>query len=460
MAVVELEKLTIREVVPKKNGNFYVLKQDGALRLKDNVTFGGLGSTSSDGWRIATDTEKAKVHNMRTQIISILGIERISQIPGLINNPGARKQASDTAYELIGGMYGMEQKPESETELERKQRRERIAVRVKGYGDIANSVITHLAEEQLPRSHADLTMVNEIKNASDPVELLLLAHDNRYHRRVRFEAARKLQLMALAAALDQREQESGVEEKGKQLDIFLDEHVYSQARKRGETILAYLYSTHDPETFDATSVRVLHKTEADRQRLLLKPYEKITPVQRRTVQSNGQEIPVYVNTRQKDPVASVLKLLRKGHENPAVAVDDSLGLMAVLETENDLDNFRTHLVKGATEAGSMLQEEETQNTLHGEKHVPSSPGSSPDIRMYKSHMRINGMRFEFQGYTIFSYLDSLYRRDSGHYEYDVKRLFNSGVVSLLFPETVYGYNEEDMRESAIKKVRSEVESQY
>ena len=54
---------------------------------------------------------------------------------------------------------------------------------------------------------------NEIEVANDPVTLLLIMFNDRYHKKARFEARRKLVLMNLAGSIDQRERETGIEEK-------------------------------------------------------------------------------------------------------------------------------------------------------------------------------------------------------------------------------------------------------
>lgn len=51
--------------------------------------------------------------------------------------------------------------------------------------------------------------------------------------------------------------------------------------------------------------------------------------------SNLKKIPIYVIVRKKEPVAKVLKLLRKGEKNPDIAVTDELGLMGVLDNITD-----------------------------------------------------------------------------------------------------------------------------
>jgi hypothetical protein len=82
----------------------------------------------------------------------------------------------------------------------------------------------------------------------------------------------------------------------------------------------------------------------------LAPEQKLTLVKRRQFQDGEPDIPVYVSVRKKDSAAKVLKLLRKNEKNPAVAVDDELGLMAVLDTLSDVKRFVRHMTRSAIKA--------------------------------------------------------------------------------------------------------------
>ncbi|MFW3146682.1 MAG: hypothetical protein ACMUIE_07715, partial [Thermoplasmatota archaeon] len=71
---------------------------------------------------------------------------------------------------------------------------------------------------------------------------------------------------------------------------------------------------------------------------------------------NGRNIPIYVSVRKKPPEAKVLKLLRKGEENPADAVDDELGLMDHLGIDRFMVNV-TYNQPGTREVHSAVKGE-------------------------------------------------------------------------------------------------------
>jgi hypothetical protein len=67
--------------------------------------------------------------------------------------------------------------------------------------------------------------------------------------------------------------------------------------------------------------------------------------------------------RKKAPEAKVLKLIRKGEENPAIAVDDELGLLGVLDTAAEVKQFQKHLTESAIKAKSFMTLEDISDTL-------------------------------------------------------------------------------------------------
>ena len=153
----------------------------------------------------------------------------------------------------------------------------------------------------------------------------------------------------------------------------------------------------------------------------------------------------------------MLKLLRKGEENPAIAVDDELGLMAVVESANDVKTFQKHLTRSASEAGSFMTLEEISDTLTGGRHISTSPGSSTKTPMFKFFARMGGMRVEFIVHTYKSYLNYMYQRGVSHDEYEIKRIFDSGVADLLFPRDIYEFDMNGKKDALISWFRQRIE---
>ena len=195
--------------------------------------------------------------------------------------------------------------------------------------------------------------------------------------------------------------------------------------------------------------------EADK--LTLGPGEKLTLIKRRRFRDPEAETPIYVSIRKKPPAAKVLKLLRKNEKNPAAAVDDELGLMAVLNSVGDVKRFMKHLTQSAVKASSFMTLEDISDTLTGGRYSGTATGSSKKTPMLKFFARLGGMRVEFIIHTNKSYLNYIYQRDVSHDEYEIKRIFDSGVAEFLFPQDVYNLNMDKIRESQIKWCRKRIE---
>ena len=186
---------------------------------------------------------------------------------------------------------------------------------------------------------------------------------------------------------------------------------------------------------------------------------KKTLIKRLWFYSNEKKIPIYVIVRKKEPVAKVLKLLRKGEENPEIAVADELGLMGVLDSVSDVRIFQKHLIKSAFKAGSFLTQEDVSDTLEGGLSYYGNIGSSANTPMLKYFARMGGMRVEFIIHTNKSFLNYIYQRGVAHREYEVNRLFNSGVADLLFPREIYFLDLSSIKHELLQLFRKQIETE-
>ncbi|MCK5642431.1 MAG: hypothetical protein KAJ19_16615, partial [Gammaproteobacteria bacterium] len=159
------------------------------------------------------------------------------------------------------------------------------------------------------------------------------------------------------------------------------------------------------------------------------------------------------------PVAKVLKLLRKGEENPDIAVADELGLMGVLDRIGDVRIFQKYLVESASRAGSFLTLEDVSDTLEGGVHPNGNIGSSVNTPMLKFFARMGGMRVEFIIHTNASFLNYIYQRGVAHNEYEVRRLFDTGVAKLLFPQDIYLLDIATIKDDLLRRFRQQIETE-
>ncbi len=426
---------------------FTSLQQHGPLAVEDDIDFSSPFSQRTRAWVKNLCRQRincTKYRALRSQVFEFLGINDFSQLSSLLGDPRLREGRSHRACALLGNMFGLEGTPRE------------IEARVYEYARTADAVVNSLSGKMLRPYSSSIATTNEIEVANDPVTLLLIMFDNRYHKKARFEARRKLVLMNLAGSIDQRERETAIEEKFSNFLHFLNDYVWSKSLKIGEHDIVYLLSRHDPGDFRCTSLTILSSDQAQQ----LPPSEcgKLTLLKRRRFSVGSRDVPIYVSIRKKPPEAKVLKLLRKNEKNPAVAVDDELGLMAVLDSVADIKTFQHHLTRSAAKADSFMVLEDISDTLTGSTlYKATAVGSSPKTEMLKFFARLGGMRVEFIIHTNRSWLNYMFQKDVAHDEYEVKRIFDSGVMELLFPKEIFRLDHDRIRDDMIRRCRRRIE---
>ncbi len=425
---------------------FTSMLQDGPFTVGDQPPFAHPFSRESKNWvRTMLDEPilKTKYRAVRNQIFDFLGISSFDEILTLIHKRQAREETALRAYHLLGNMFGI---AGHVREVDRY---------LYDYAHTADDVINSLRSKVLAPYSSYIEMTNEIETALDPVDLLLIIFNDRFHRKARFEAKRKLMLMSLAGSIDQRERETDIETKFSAFLDFLNDFVWSPVHKIGDLEINYLHSYHDPDDFSCQEVHVVSEEQA--RSLSPQAGEKLTLIKRRRFRDQEQEVPIYVSIRKKPPAAKVLKLLRKNEKNAAAAVDDDLGLMAVLNSNCDVKRFLRHLTRSAVRAGSFMTLEDISDTLTGGRYTSNSRGSSGKTPMLKFFARLGGMRVEFIIHTNRSYLNYIYQRDVAHDEYEVKRLFDSGVAEFLFPADIYRLDMNEIKQHQLSWIRKRIE---
>ncbi len=425
---------------------FSTMLQDGPFAVESTPPLAHPFSRESKAWvrKIhGNQLLKTKYRSVRNQIFDLLGVNTYDEILVLIHDKQLRFRAAERAYLLLGNMFGIE------------GTRKEVIRHLHEYARTADAVISSLRAKVLAPYSAHIETTNEIVTAWDPVELLLALFDERYHKKARFEAKRKLALMGLAGSIDQRERETKIGEKFLGFLDFLNAYVWSPDYKIGDLDIRYLYSTHNNDDFSCNMVTVL--TEDEAHLVIPAAGQKLTLTKRRRFRDNGIDIPIYVTIRKKEPSAKVLKLLRKNEKNPATAVDDELGLMAVLNSVNDVKRFVRHLTRSAARAESFMTLEDISDTLTGGEYESTATGSSGKTSMLKFFARTGGMRIEFIIHTNRSYLNYIYQRDVAHDEYEVKRIFDTGVVEFLFPPDIYHLDLHKIRDHQLAWFRKQIE---
>jgi hypothetical protein len=433
--------------VLSSNSVFTSLQQNGPLAVTEFALSSGRFSVQTRLWVKGLQKDPnniSKYRALRSQVFEFLGVDSMEQIEPLLNNTTLRKQRSDRAFRLLGNMFGIDGNLNE------------IKKSVYEYARTADAVIHSIKGKILSPYASHIEPTNEIEVTYNPVDLFLIMFNEQYHIKARFEARRKLVLMTLAGSIDQRERETKIEKKFSTFLDFLNGYVWSPNLKIGELEPVYLHSTHRDSDYYCTNVNVLAPEQA--KLITHTKGEKLTLVKRRSFTVAHKRIPIYVAIRKKSPEAKVLKLLRKNSKNPGIAVDDELGLMAVLDSVSDVKAFQLHLTRSASRANSLMVLEDISDTLiENSQYNSNAEGSSNKTSMMKFFARLGGMRVEFIIHTNQTWLNYMYQQDVAHDEYEVKRMFDTGVTELLFPKDIFQLEHRNTRNEMIQFFRKRIE---
>lgn len=382
------------------------------------------------------------------QVFGLLGVSSTAEIQPLIDNPDLRKATSDRVIGQLGLVYGI-------------RGSERIRQKFEDYGTYADSVIYFLQHYLSYEGSVNLEMVNEVHAYNDPTDLLLLALDGKWSAKARFEAKRKLLLMNLGAAIDRREREVGIEDQFKKFVNWLHERVWNPDLLLGESQGVFLISKHAPETWACLEYQMTD--EETGVGLTLQPHQKKTHLPRRSFKTGtGKEKDTYVTIRDKTMVAKILKMLRKGAEDPAIAVDDDTGLLVVVNNNRDAREIINLLIERGYQSNYPIIIEDVSYTLDGGEY-DNKNGGSRKIKMLKFFIRLaNEMRVECIVHTPKTYAEYLYMRGVSHEEYGLRRLFNSegvDVPRLLFPQKYFPhFDMDEAKRQKLQQIRANIEA--
>ena len=442
--------------------NFLILRGDIHDPLRGRTTSRRQFAEEKRAWQGSLDPSQLTARTiLGAQWGQFLGNRSGPEILILTRRYSARATASEELLEKLGILYNI---PGSTTE---------VSKAFATYAADSDSFMDRFTKEVAYPGSGHLGRVNEVVAEKDPLNLILMAVDRGWAPKARFEAKEKLLLMSIIASIDRRQRMTGLTNPFSDFNWFLDKYVWSQEKLKGESDPAYMVSTHNPETWACPPNSAFILSPDKKAAFHPDPNQKITQLLvREFIAKDGRVIPAFVSSRDKDLYSKTEKMLRKRSENPATAVDDDLGLMAVFENVNDIREFLDILINPSPKKGSNrfpLIPEEISDTLKGGDYK-GNPGSSSKIRMLKLFLRLayqtdqmkasgitQQMRPELILHTLETYGENLYRRGVGHLYYEINRRIASGIVGVMLPPEFYDFNEKLYASYALERARQEIE---
>lgn len=436
--------------------NFYILNQSGPFAVREEPYFDSYKEAGQWVCELQQQNLLTEFRERRGDVFSLLEVSSFGEIQELSGNPARRADLSPRVYERLGRRYNMQGSPEH------------IEDQFDQIAQLADQIIEDTREDLLYGQRDRCEMTNEVQAASNVVDLLTMSFDKNVAPVVRFESIRKLTIINLLAKIQEREREINIGKKYKEFLDFLNDYVYSSDLRHGEVEPIRLISTHDMEGDMAVKHDFVDGKEVVLQQFFTEEEvndlsdedvgddQSVTVMRRRgfTIhEDSGPAIPIYTSSRRKSRMAMAHKLIRKGFENPAVAVDDDLGMLVVLPNKRSIYRFMDKLRWAAEQVGNFSSVEELTDTIDGGEYKTKNEGSDKNLRMIKFFYDINETRVEIIAHTPETYINSVYQNDVSHDEYEIRRFFNTGVADRLFPTQIYRVDHSVAKQEAVESVR-------
>ena len=317
-------------------------------------------------------------------------------------------------------------------------------------------------------------MNSEVETCNDAAKLTLMAFDDKYSAKIKFEAARKLLLMKFIAEIRDysKQHEDNDEALQYMMGIFNERIVELPEDGRiGETIPRYLMTSHHPEDF-----RTLETVITDEKPVIPKegnPVQVVELPSRKAVVINeaGEEREIFfsIDPRGKTAESRLSKTLRYNAKIGEKDLDRN-GLKLVFEKREDWDDFfrmfqedircevRDELLekleyesdeKEIRKIGHRINKlkncieiSEFKDSLDGNGFEGNCKGSSKDLEVLKFKMMVTRAddrkhQYEFQIFLPKGFADTKFRKGVSWDEYHAKRFFSEKVDELLFPNDLY-----------------------
>jgi len=410
------------------------------------------GRTMLSALRDTSPSQRTYLKSLEAQELAMLGLSSVAQIRDLTSNPTAKQEAERKSLEFFINCYGI---PGGE---------KAVKDTISKYSKDADSVIDKYREAEFKSFALRFEMMSEVRNATNIVDLLILINTS-INPRVQFEASRKLYLIHLAANNDQIDRDEKSLSLFKGFDRFIKEKVFNSLGKSLPEEIC-LVSEHDEESFEIKHQDKSHPKKPRIREVAAKdlkdipsiPGQKITILPVRSFRNeHGEDIPVYSKDREKGTVDQILKLVRKGEDNPSKGIQDRYGLMFVVPTEKDVNSLRNKLIRESVDNDYAFGIESVEDNLKGGQRKDHARAGAPNLAMLKFIANVGGVRIEIMFHTYESYLNSRNKKGHAYAEYEVRRQTHPDVVNLLFPHFMYGVDFEKETPGIIKRVREEIE---
>lgn len=394
------------------------------------------------GYRDADPSLRNRFKADLALVTNLLGAQSLTQAKEALDSGGAETTEKHRINKRALSIYFPKKDVDSWKEAGRQKK-------IEQYSSIADAFINSYMRTGVWEPFSQITdLSEEVQSTKTIPGLFAIVFSDQYDPKVRFEAKRKLVLMSLAAALDVRSNELAEQDRYPEFTKFLNDFIWhKEPEGTGATRAIDVLSRHSYDSFEVQGapeeLTTTEQREQARRRIAHQHPKKggyvlrLSSFNQRHINHKGELIPVYQDSRQKNLLSRMAKMIRKGEEDPSVAVQDTTGLLMVVRDQADAYKLLRHIASGGNSRSSLIKIEDLEDTLDGGEYSAKSSGSSPKVKQLKFIARQAGMSMEMIIHTYQTYLDYQYKDGVAHEEYQVKRMLESGAFGLLFPDNLY-----------------------
>lgn len=396
-----------------------------------------------------------------------LNVTGVEDIHSLAADTARLARTKETANNLIAEQLGIKTEASEGIETEAS---EGIETKLERYARLADSTVDYVQRDLRPWFSRD-GRNSDVRGIHHPVDLLIAAF-TLPDPIDRFRALRKFRLIQTAAKIEGEERRLGTDAACKKFEDFVDTKVFDPIS--ADDPKYFLLSQHDPEDPDFKTVSEPLIKTADqleesgidvRTNFGLRSGQKLLPLQLRTFTTDqNKTVEAFIPAQsegspvRKKPLESMMIKVWRKNTTVAKAVADQLGMMIMFRNVDDMDAFNKRLIRTAIDEGSALEFETPEYTVEGGGRNQRTEGGSPNLRMFKSHLLMFGIRPEYVGLTPANAADYYYG-EFAHRRYELKRLLRN-VIPRFAPPNLYNYDPDIEYEWATTKVENEIQNPY
>lgn len=447
-----------------QSGNFALLDQTGHFAIPDQP----LTSPERKSWEATLAAgERMEYTTFRKNVLRLFGVDSLPKIRSV--NIEERTPAT---YRLIANDFGIRG---SDEEIKAIIEGSRETPDREGYYQTA---VRERAEEadKLGKSVA-FELSNAVASTSNVLSLLVMSFFSK-DRKVRFEAGKILDGMesaAIADKIDREEEERLLSVPTARINNARLENAHGKDGSKEDPDVSAINAIMEKDLFDSPesptdTTLILSRHSRDDFRCV--NFERVNPKRakiarfskpksgylytelgERTFTHDGKEIPAYVRVRKKLREAQVRKGRRKGTKNLRSAVEDTIGIRAVVGSVSDVVAFHEKLTEAFDRNGYSLRILEREDSLSGGAYRAKNPGSSEKLRVINMVAQIGPWLAEIQYYDIPGFIDSTARDEVSHEEFELRRLYLAGIPQQDFPESIYHQPHDKIYQSRVRDIR-------